>query len=251
MICFSRQNKSMQDPGTPQRPPRPDMNERPPRPATPGGGVHSGNEQTPGKEAKQNRRRGKQVMPTLIMLGLITGAFLLYSGIRAARESLTKPTMPNTTLPQQLGGIQLGLPSGWHQAQMGGVSKSSGRWGMGKPGSTHYAFFITRYPLSRTPESDKQKRQVLAEAQRSLLATGAAGKKLRAQDYKQSEANGWKYHFRTGGIDVQIWLLIHTKENRAALYQFACQSQPGGKGQQMRENCKGSLDQLKFDPDIA
>ena len=129
---------------------------------------------------------------------------------------------------------------------MQSVYGASGRWGMGKPGSTRYAFFITRYPLHTAPKNDTQTKQVIEEAQRSLYQTGAAGRKLYAKQVKIAKQNAWYYHFSIPGVDVQLWLIMHKSDKSATLYQFSCQSELGKRGRGMRRGCREVLDGLKF-----
>jgi len=225
---------------------KPNSPSRPPRPGAPGKSKGSKDN----KDKKPGRIR-KQAMPVLVMTGLIVGAFIIYSGVRVARQAIGPQAAKTVALPDIMGSINLGLPSGWKDAKMQNVAKASGRWGLGKPGSTKYAFFATRYPLRSVPGNSTQVQQMLNEAQRSLRKTGAQGQNLKKSEYKQGDLSGWKYHFISQGIDIQIWLILHNQEKHSALYQFACQSKPGAKGHSMRTGCQQSLNGLKFSKDQA
>jgi len=197
------------------------------------------------KDKKPGKLR-KQLMPIVIMLGLIVGLFIAYSGVRAAREALGPQAPRTTTLPSNLGKIKLGYPEGWKQAAMQGVSGASGRWAMGTPGSTRYALFITRYPLRAVPKNDLQAKQVLLEAQSSLYQTGAAGNNLSAKRVEVAKQSSWYYHFSHSGTNIQIWLILNASDKKASLYQFSCQSPDGRHGSKMRLRCRQAIDGLRF-----
>lgn len=252
-----RHNNSMEQP--PQRPPLPDQNwedrdstqesqqtgARQQRKSSARKQKDSGGKESSPKDRKPGKLR-KQAMPILIMTGMIVGLFLLYGGVRTAREALGPQAPRTTTLPKQLGKIKLGYPEGWTQKRMDNVARASGRWGMGKPGSTRYAFFITRYPLRAEPRNKAQVQQVLLEAQYSLRNTGASGRKLQAKRIRVAKQSAWYYRFQAQQTDIQIWLILHKSDKRTSLYQFSCQSPPGSKGKSMRQKCLQAIDGLRF-----
>jgi len=197
-------------------------------------------------EEKKPGRLRKQAMPILVMAGLIVGIGLLYSGVRAAREALGPQAQRSTTLPKKLGGIQLGYPEGWKKAPMQNVARASGRWGMGSPGSTKYAFFVTRYPLQAKPSNSAQSKQILLEAQNSLYNTGAPRGSLKAKRVEVAKQSSWYYHFQIAKLDVQIWLVLQNNKQQTAMYQFSCQSPSGARGGTMRVKCREAINGLRF-----
>lgn len=202
-----------------------------------------------GPKDKSKRRGsgpGKRIFPFLITLGIIVGLVVVYSGIRAARQSLDQGPTKSLTLPKTMGDTQIGQPEGWSQARMQNVAKASGRWGIGPEGSKNYALFITRYPLRAVPKDKAAMSAVRQEAQRSLIATGAAGKKLTVRSAKLGGAQGWQYSFDGPGMNIVSLLLVHTQGSKAALYQISCQSPKGSKGKAFRDKCSQAWSALKF-----
>jgi len=234
------------------------MSELPPRPPRPGqapGGGQGPEPKDPSKNEQKNEQKNepkkkgfvRQVKPVIIMVLLITVAGLGYMAVRAGRDALTPPDPKAITLPAKMGFLDLQIPDGWKQARMGNVSKASARWAFGSPGARNYALFVSRYPLKEVPDGDQAEQQVLNEAQSSLAETGGPAKpRPLAEQEKISGQKAFRYAFRKSGMWIDIWLVIHSSNDRAALYQFSCQSPPSSKGQAMRESCSQVLRSVSF-----
>lgn len=219
--------------------------------------MNQGGEGAGGKKAEQqtgDKKPGKlrkQLKPTLIMLALIAGVSFTYLSVRAAREALSPPDPKAVTLPQKAGNLTLEIPHGWKGAEMQPVKGSSERWAFGSPGARDYAMFISRYPLNKIPESDGQIKKIRSEAQQSIADTGGPRKpKLQMVEQIGGE-DAYRYSFKTRKVWVDLWLSIHKQGDKAALYQFSCQSKPGEAGNKMRDRCAEALDTVKFSNKLA
>jgi len=197
------------------------------------------------KERKDKRRGPKvQVVPTLVMIALIVVAAVVYIGVRSARLSLT-PGHDGKTVQAQAADATFLIPKGWKIAQQGAVSGGVSRYATGPAGARQDALFITRYPLTDNPTSDKQQQEMLAEAQASLQATGA-GKLTQPQKLEVGGRPAWLYRFKHDRLSVSAYLVLREDDKQPTLYQLSCQSSAGAAGQPVREGCKSVIDTFKI-----
>jgi len=197
------------------------------------------------KERKDKRRGPKvQLVPTLVMIALIVAASVVYIGVRSARVALT-PGHDGKTVEAQAADATFFVPKDWKVAEQGGVSGGVSRYATGPAGARQDALFITRYPLTDNPTSDKQQQQMLAEAQASLQATGA-GKLAQPERLEVGGRPAWLYRFKHDRLSVSAYLVLREDDKQPTLYQLSCQSSMGASGQAVRDGCKSVIDTFKI-----
>jgi hypothetical protein len=209
----------------------------PPRPGAPGKAQGAKKEGRTGKSKPGSFV--KQLKPTIITAVMLVVLLVAYLGVRSAREKVAPPASMAHTLPSSLGEIKLELPYRWKTAGQGNVAGGGSRYAVGPAGARSQALFVTRYPLRRAPRSQRERLQILAEAQASLRATGAP-RTGKAKTVKLAGKSAWRFHYRRGDLDVMVHLLL-LEDKPAVLYQFSCQSQAGQAGAKLRRGCREAL----------